>query len=84
MARPRSIAPSDDDMVALIAGYITAQRRSPTVRDFQTMVGLASPSSAYRHLRRLSSLNLITLESGRARTTRPVETTVSESETAGL
>lgn len=81
MGRPRSIAPSDDAMVELIDDYHRQQRRSPTVRDFQRLVGLASPSSAYRHLLRLKDLNLITLESGRARTLRRAETSVSGDET---
>lgn len=83
MARPRSIAPSDDAMIEIIDGYIHTQHRSPTVRDFQHLVGLASPSSAYRHLLRLKGLNLITLESGRARTLRRFESSVSGGETAG-
>lgn len=72
MAPNRTVAPSDEEMMVAIAGFITTHHRFPQVREFTDLVGLKSPSSGHRHLRHLRNSGFITWEDGRPGTARMV------------
>lgn len=61
-----------DSIVAFVDGYIADHGFSPTVREIAAGVGLASSSTAHKHLRALALEGRLTYDPARPRTIRPV------------
>lgn len=69
MAPPRSVSPSDADLVGLYRALRARLGLAPTVREMADAAGLATHSAMHRHLLRLRG-RLFEWEDGKARTLR--------------